>query len=494
MTGPSEPSVRTLAAAVRRGERSATDLVEASLDHIEATASLNAYVTVIGDDARARAERIDTMVARGSDPGPLAGVPVAIKDLRTRKAGVPNTLGLKPLENTVATEDSIGVERLEAAGAVVVGTTSTPALAHTIKTENRLVGATPTPFDLERSAGGSSGGSAAALASGSVRLATGSDIGGSLRVPASCSNVVALKPTLGVVPECTAFDGFCGQTPFFVNGPMARTVEDVALLLEVLAGDDPRDPLSVPLGETAYPEATERATSELAVAYSPNLDLQPVDPTVRRTVDDAVEALADAGVTVRPADVSLPPYEAFSKAYVRHVGAFFSAFAAQVEAEYDLAFDDIDVEETARATIALADGVETTDERLGNVPRTEAYRAIEAALEGHDALVTPTLTVPPYGKHLADGYPTEIDGQSVLGVPTDVMLTWVFNMTGHPAASVPAGVTDDGLPVGLQVVGRRFAEEDVLAVAAAFERARPWADAYPDITDARGNDRERNIK
>ncbi|WP_181691482.1 amidase [Natronomonas sp. LN261] len=477
MSGPLEDSAAEIAAAVRDGRRSPSDPVEVSLGRIDATDELNSFVTVVDEAARDRAEDI----ARGGNPGPLAGVPVAIKDLRTRKAGVPNTLGIAALADNVARTDSIGVERLEAAGAVVVGTTNTPAMAHTIKTENRLVGATPTPFDTERSAGGSSGGSAAALAAGSVRLATGSDIGGSLRVPASCCSVIGLKPTLGVVPERTAMDGFCAQTPTFVGGPMARSATETALLLDVLAGYDGRDPLSVPLSDPEYVAATERSTETLSVAYSPDLDLQPVAPAVRRVVGEAVEDLASAGVAVESADVDLPPYEELSTAYVTQVGAFFGAFAEQIEAEYGIDFGTADVADTVRSTIALADGVETVDERLRNVPRTAAYRAIESALSGHDALVTPTLSVPPYGKHLADGYPTEIDGESVLGVPTDAMLTWVFNVTGHPAASVPAGFTDTGLPVGLQVVGRRYAETDVLAVAAALERVRPWADAYPEL-------------
>ena len=479
MSGPSQPSVQELAAAVREGRRSSIDLVDASLDRIDAIDDLNAFITVLDDDAPDRAERIDGRVSGGDDPGPLAGVPVAIKDLRTRKAGVPNTLGLKPLADNVASDDSIAVERLEAAGAVVVGTTSTPAMGHTIKTENRLVGATPTPFDEDRSAGGSSGGSAAALAAGAVRLATGSDIGGSLRVPASCCNVIGLKPTLGVVPEYGATDGFCAQTPFFVGGPMARTTAETALLLEVMSGYDGRDPLSVPCGAD-YVGSTDRPTDGLSVAYSPDLDLQPVDPTVREVVGEAVDDLAAAGATVESVDIELPPYGDLSMAYVTQVGAFFAAFAEQLEAAHDIDFRTADVEDTVRSTVALADGVETLEERLQNVPRTGSYRAIEAALEGHDALITPTLTVPPYGKHLADGYPTEIDGESVLGVPTDAMLTWVFNLTGHPAASVPAGFTDEGLPVGLQVVGRRYAESDVLAVSAALERARPWVGAYPD--------------
>ena len=471
-------SVRDLASGVRAGRLSAIELLEASLDRIDATDELNAFITVLGDDARARAREIDRRVDDGDDPGPLAGVPVAIKDLRTRKAGVPNTLGVAALEDNLASEDSIGVERLEAAGAVVVGTTSTPALAHTIKTENRIVGATPTPFDETRSAGGSSGGSAAAVAAGSVRLATGSDIGGSLRVPASCCNVIGLKPTLGVVPEHSSMDGFSAQTPAFVGGPIARTAEDTALLLEVLSGYDGRDPLSVPLADPEYVGATERPTETLSVAYSPNLGLQPVDPAVRTVVADAVEDLSAAGAAVDRVDVDLPTYEELSAGYVTQVGAFFGTFAEQLEAEHGIDFEAIDVEETLRSTITLSAGVDVLDERGRNVPRTAAYRGIEAALSSRDVLVTPTLTVRPYGKHLDDGYPTEIDGESVLGVPTDAMLTWVFNLTGHPAASVPAGFTEGGLPVGLQVVGRRYAETDVLAAAAALERERPWADAY----------------
>jgi Asp-tRNA(Asn)/Glu-tRNA(Gln) amidotransferase A subunit family amidase len=479
MTALRGQSVRELATAVRTGTRSALELVETVLDRIEATSELNTFVTVVADRARERAREVDRATARGEDLGPLHGVPVAIKDLRSRKDGVRNTMGLAPLADNVADRDSISVERMEAAGAVVVGTTNTPALGHTIKTENRIVGATPTPFDHDRSAGGSSGGSAAALATGAVPLATGSDIGGSLRVPAACCNVIGLKPTFGLVPERVADDGFSTHSPFFVGGPMARTAEDVAVFLDVLAGRDSRDPFSVPRPESNYVAATERSTADLDVAYSPNLDLQPVAPAVRARVDAAVADLETAGATVEAVDVSLPPYEDLSMAYVEQVGVFFSSFAEQIAERYGIDFETADVEETVRSTIQLGADTAATAERLQNVPRTAAYDAIEAVLAEYDALVTPTLTVPPYGKHLADGYPTEIDGESVLGVPTDAMLTWVFNLTGHPAASVPAGLTDDGLPVGLQIVGERFAEPDILHVAAALERVRPWTERYP---------------
>nr|WP_267638912.1 amidase [Halovenus rubra] len=453
MTGFTQQSVRELASEIRTGRLSALTLLDSTLKRIGAIDALNAFITVTEESARERAHAADAAAARGEDLGPLHGVPVAIKDLRSRKEGVKNTMGLAPLADNVADEDSITVERLEAAGAVIVGTTNTPALGHTIKTENRLVGATPTPFDSDHSAGGSSGGSAAALAAGAVPLATGSDIGGSLRVPASCCNVIGLKPTCGLVPERIPFDRFGTHSPFFVGGPMARTVEDTALLLDALAGYDDRDPFSVPRPETEYVKATNRPTTELSVAYSPNMDLQPVAPTVRETVDAAVTDLAAGGATVDTVDVSLPSYEELSMAYVTQVGVFFSAFAQRVEDRYGIDFETADVEDTVRSTIALGTETDAADNRLQNAPRTDAYDGIQDALTGYDVLVTPTLTVPPFSKHPTDGYPTEINGQSVIGVPTDVMLTWVFNMTGHPVASVPAGITDNGLPVGLQIVG-----------------------------------------
>lgn len=472
-------SALELADAIRRGERSSLATVETILERIEATDELNAYVTVIADEARERAREADHAAAAGEDLGPLHGVPVAIKDLRDRKAGVRNTMGLAALSDHVASTDSITVERLEAAGAVIVGTTNTPALAHTIKTDNRLVGATATPFDLERSAGGSSGGSAAAVAAGLATIATGSDIGGSLRVPASCCHVIGLKPTFGRVPTDSRLDAFGTHTPFMVGGPIGRSTEDVALAFDILAGQDDRDPLSVPDGDDVL-AATDRPAEDLSVGYSQNLDVQPVDPTVRGIVDDAVDDLAAAGVTVADVDVSLPDYEPLRSAYYTQVGGYFAALAARIEERFGIDLETADVEETLRSTIALADDTSALEERLANGPRVRAYDAIEDALAGHDALVTPTLTVPPYEKRLADRYPTEIDGQAVDGIPTDAMLTWIFNLTGHPVASVPAGLTEEGLPVGLQIVGHRYAEADVLSVAAALERARPWAEHYPD--------------
>ena len=477
MDEPLTASLTELADAIRAGDLSSESLVESSLARIEEHEDLNAFVTVTDEYARERARRADEAAASGTDLGPLHGVPVAIKDLRDRKEGVRNTMGLAPLSENIATEDSITVERLEAAGGVLLGTTNTPALGHTIKTENNLVGATPTPFDHERSAGGSSGGSAAALAAGLAPLATGSDIGGSLRVPASCCHVASLKPSFKQIPVNAPTDVFSDHTPFLVNGPLARSVDDLAVAYDVLAGPDDRDPFSLPAQEPIR-NRIDRSAEDLSIAYSPDLGLQPVEEVVREAVGSAVDDLRAAGVSVDETDPELPPYEPLSNAYVTQVGVYFAAVATQIEEAHDIDFDTADVSPTVRATISLADGVDALTDRLENTTRTAAYQGIEDALEGHDALITPTLTVPPYGKHLADRYPTTVDGEDVMGVPTDAMLTWVFNLTGHPVAAIPAGRTPDGLPVGLQIVGSRFAEADVLAVAKVLETERPWADAY----------------
>lgn len=478
MNDPIGASATELATAIRAGDISAEAVLDAHLEQIREYEQLNAFITVIEEEARVRAREADEAAAAGENLGPLHGVPVAIKDLMQRKAGVRNTMGVAALAENVAETDSITTERLEGTGAVVLGTTNTPELGHTIKTDNKLLGATPTPFDSERSAGGSSGGSAAALAAGLTTIATGSDIGGSLRVPASCCNVVSIKPTFGRVPSDNGLDRFSDHTPFMVLGPLAREVDDLALAYDILAGPDDRAPFSVPATEPVR-DRIDRPADSLSAALSPDLGLQPVDPVVRELVGEAADDLASAGLTVERRDPDLPEYASLSSTYINQVGVFFAAVARQIEDAFDIDFETADVVETVRSTIGLAEGIDAVSDRLENVTRTAAYDAIEAVLDEYDVLVTPTLTVPPYGKHLSDGYPTTIDGEDVMGVPTDAMLTWVFNVTGHPVVAVPAGRTDDGLPVGLQIVGSRYAEDDVLAVAKILENERPWAGEYP---------------
>ena len=468
--------------AVKAGDLSPVDLVDTMLARInERNDRTNAYITVIEEAAREAAREAERAVEAGEADGPLHGVPLALKDLYAHKAGVRSTFGAKPFADHVADSDAVITERLEAAGAIVLGKTNTPEFGHKPRTDNELVGATGTPFAPDRIAGGSSGGSAAALADGLATIATGSDVGGSLRVPASCCHVASVKPTFGLIPNARRPDAFSSHTPTGVVGPMARRIADLAVMLEVLVGPDDRDPFSVPAPDADYRGALDRPTADLSVAYSPALDTFTVEAAVRDAVGDAVTALDDAGATVARVAVDLPEKETLNEAFTLQATAKFAALAEQIDDEHGIDLHDHadDVSGSLLATIALGQGHDAVEFNKRNVVRTAAYDAIEAAIGEHDALVCPTLAVPPFP--LDEDDPDEIAGQPANGLLTDWSLPWVFNVTGHPVVCVPAGRTDDGLPIGLQIVGNRYSEADLLAVAAALERENPWAPAYAEL-------------
>jgi len=483
MTDSQFESATDLAAAVREGGRSPIDLVESCLDRIAArNDDLNAYVTVLEDEARERAREAEQAVEEGADLGPLHGVPIAVKDLHQTKAGVPHTMGAKPLADNVADETSLIVRRLEAAGAIVVGMTNTPELGHTMRTDNELVGPTATPFDPdgERNAGGSSGGSAAALAAGLCALATGSDVGGSLRNPAACCHVVSVKPSFGLVPKDGRPDAFSSATPVGVVGPMARTVEDAALMLSVMAGIDDSDPFSVRTPDEDYVAATDRDPETVDVAFAPTLSAFPVAESVRSVCRGAVDALADAGANVSDVTVAGPDKGDLKFAYGTTAAPLFAHEAEILQAEYgvDVTGEHADqLSDSLVSTVRMGEGHDVVEYLSANTVRTELYDAVEAILDDHNAFVVPTLTTPPLTHD--EPFPTKIDGERAGGLPMDWGLTWPFNLTGHPVMSVPAGLTDDGLPVGLQVVGSRYREADLLGVASAFEQANPWHEDYP---------------
>ncbi|MDZ7746149.1 MAG: amidase [Halobacteriales archaeon] len=472
-----------IADGVKTGDISPVALVEETLDRIEERNDrTNAYVTVTEENARAAAEHAETAAENGEDLGPLHGVPLALKDLYAHKAGVRTTFGAKPFADHIAQEDAIITERLESAGAIVIGKANTPAFGHKTRTNNKLVGATGTPFAPDRIAGGSSGGSAAALADGLATIATGSDVGGSLRVPASCCHVASVKPSFGLVPAASGADTFSSHTPTGVVGPMARAVEDLAVMLDALVGQDDRDPFSVPAPDADYQDATDTPADELSVAYSSDLDMFTVEEAVTDAVEDAVGALADAGATVDEVAVDGPEKGDLNHAFSMQATAKFATLARVIEESYgiDLMADDCEVSSSLKATVAMGRGHEAVEHNAQNVVRTQMYDAIEAAIGDCDALVCPTLAVPPFPVSEPD--PTEIAGEPANGTLTDWSLPWVFNVTGHPVVSVPAGLTENGLPVGMQIVGSRYTEEQLLAVAAAVERASPWGDAYPDAS------------
>ncbi|QLG64149.1 amidase [Halorarum salinum] len=471
-------SAARLVREIRDGDRSPVVVVDALLDRIEARNDrTNAFVTVTADRARAAAREAGRAVEEGRSLGPLHGVPVAVKDLDD-VAGVRTTFGSRLFEDDVADEDDEFVRRLEAAGAIVVGKTNTPEFGLGCTTDNLVVGPTGTPFDPSRIAGGSSGGAAAALADRLVPLAQGSDTGGSIRTPASCCGVFGLKPSFGRVPRMNRPNAFADHTPFSHTGPMARTVADAALMLDVMAGPDPGDPFSLPSDDADYVAATERPVDGMRVAYSPDLGIYPVEPAVREVVDEAVGALADAGATVERADPDVDCER----------GDVLDAFYAFAKVRWESLFDHLEEQgldprgadrEKLRPvtveTILESDPVTTREYKRADVTRTTVYEGVVDLLREYDLLVTPTLGVEPFphGEH-----PTEVDGVAVEPL-RGWLLTQPFNFSGHPVGAVPAGLSADGLPVGMQVVGRRHADADVLAASAAVERERPWADDYP---------------
>jgi len=261
---------------------------------------------------------------------------------------------------------------------------------------------------------------------------------------------------------------------------MARTVEDLAVMLDVLVGQDDHDPFSVPAPDVEYSEALDTPVRELSVAYSPDLGMFTIEETVTDAVEDAVNALADAGATVDEVTVDGPEKGELNHAFSLQATAKFATVARNVEAEFgvDLMADDCEVSDSLQATVAMGQGHEAVEHNAQNAVRTAMYEAVETAIGDYDALVCPTLAVPPFP--LTEPDPTEIAGEPANGTLTDWSLPWVFNLTGHPVVSVPAGLTDNGLPVGMQIVGNRYTEQRLLAVARAFERVNPWIDTYPD--------------
>lgn len=476
----------TLAAEIRDGDRSPVTVIDEHIERIKKhNNDLTAYVTVLEESARKRARQIEEAIEAGEDVGPLAGVPVAIKDLYAFKEGARNTFGCKPLADLRADRDATFVERIEDAGAVVLGKTNTPEFGHKGTTDNEIFGPTSTPFDLDRNAGGSSGGSAAAVAAGLAPLAQGGDGGGSIRIPASFCGVYGFKSSHRRVPNRERPDAFGGVVPYTHYGPITRTVADAALLLDVMAGPHPDDPFVLPDDGTDYRASVGEPIDDLSIAYSPTFDGFPVDQRVADVVDESVGAFVDAGADVVEASPGIPYShgdlcETWMRMHEHLLAKTNEAFKRTKNIDL---LGDHGAELTPVVAEQMKAGYDAdpTVQFDASVVRTDVFDAIQSLLSEYNLLVTPTLGVPPVENSTTmDGQvvgPSEIDGE-----PVDPLLGWCLtyplNFTGHPAASIPAGFTDDSLPVGLQVVGRRFEDETVLAASAAFERERPWQDEY----------------
>ncbi len=447
-----------LAALVRTGELSPVALMERSLARIdELNPTLNAFVEVDADGAMRQAEALAERLAAGEEVGPFAGLPLGVKDLENA-AGFVTTRGSRLYrENRVDFDDAL-VARLKAAGAIVVGKTNTPEFGHIPFTDNELFGATRSPWNLERTPGGSSGGSSAALASGMVPLATASDGGGSIRIPACYTGLYGLKPSQGRTPIAPR------PMPSWLSiscyGPLTRCVRDAAIYLDVVAGPDPRDPESLPAPDISYAETLEEPLPKLRIAFNETLGVTRVQSDVLRQVRDAAEAFAAMGHEVVENHDTIP-----------EMGGWWARVSAfqSLGQEWDN-FSTRHDEFTARYIRQLDRALEVSPSDFQEFLRRrgELITWTAGLFEQYDLLLTPTLPTEPFAP--AGPIPREIEGEP----GNAIAFTYPFNFTGHPAASVPAGLTDNGLPCGLQIVAPRHRDDLVLRASYAYEQARPF--------------------
>jgi amidase len=478
-----EPGAAELARRIREREVSAVEVLEAAIARIEERdPSLNAFVFRGFDEARERARAADAAVAGGGPLGPLHGVPTAIKDLFEYKPGWPATYGGIPaLRDNIADFTSIWAERMEAAGAIIVGMTNSPVMGFRGTCDNPLFGPTRNPFDLSRNPGGSSGGAAAAVADGLLPFAEATDGGGSIRIPAAWCNLFGYKQSFGRSPLVIRPNAWAGLFPFVFAGVVTRTVGDAALALTALSGTDPRDPLSVPFADDPL-AAVRGSVRGLRVAYTPDMGGIPVDPRVAAVVEESLGALESAGAHVEPVELVMPADQLeLSHLWSRLITPLNLDSIESIQADgIDLLRDHRDELPPAYVEwMELGLRASARDVAHDQILRTQVFDAIQAVFADHDLLVSPTVGALPVRN--AD-VPGETVGPSQInGVEVDPLIGWCLtyatNFTGHPAASVPAGLAD-GLPVGMQIVGRLGADADVLAASAAVERIRPWADAY----------------
>ena len=460
-----------LARRIREKEISPAEVVDAFLQRIEEiNPRLNAYVTLLADEARKAAQDAEAALQSGQELGPLHGVPVSIKDLAWTR-GVRTTSGSKLFEDHVPDEDAPAVARLLGAGAINLGKTNTPEFGWLAITDNELFGRTSNPWNTDYTSSGSSGGAAAATASGLSPISLGSDGGGSIRLPSSFCGIFGLKPTFGLIPRHAGIGGWTTRSHW---GPMTRTVADAALALDVMAGYDARDTLSVPLPAQDYLKNLRRDLKGLRVAWSTDLGYAEVDPRVAKVFEAAVPVFEELGCEVRNAHPNLEgAREAFKLLiYAEMVGSRMHDIDSDGNSAMSADFTRFVIK---RKDILARD-------YLGALEHSDAmYVGIHEFFKDVDLLVTPVASIPPF-LHPATlrDYPHTVNGVEV-GSTGWHPFAFVFNMTGQPAASVPCGFTDDGLPIGLQIAGRRFEDLLVLQAAAAFEEARPWAARRPPL-------------
>ncbi len=456
-----------MARALRAGQVSAREVMAAHLARIErANPAVNAVVTLVAERAMDQAAAADERLARREAVGPLHGLPVAHKDLHRTK-GVRTTFGSPIFRDFVPGEDSLIVERFRHAGAIAVGKTNTPEFGAGSQTFNPVFGRTLNPYDLTKTCGGSSGGSAVALACGMVPLADGTDMGGSLRNPANFCGVVGMRTSPGRVPVWPAP---LAWSTLSVDGPMARTTEDLAFFLSAIAGPDRRSPIAIDEPGAAFASPLERDVKGARIAWWTGLGGIPVDRRVRIIVDAQRAVFESMGCQVEDAE---PDFADADEVFMTlRAVAYIGGLGDLVAAHRDL------VKDTVRWEIDRAGRLTAREIGEAEVRRTRLFHRMRAFFARYDCFVLPVAQVPPFD--VAEPYVKAIDGVPMANYIDWMRTCYYISATGHPAISVPCGFTDEGLPIGIQLVGRHHGDWPLLQMAHAFERARGLERRWPE--------------
>lgn len=453
---------------IRRREISPVELVDAELSRIEqCQPSINAFITVTAEHARAAAKAAEGVVRAGEQLGPLHGLPLAVKDLILTR-GVRTTMGSPIFESVVPGEDATPVANARAAGAILIGKTTTPEFGHKPLTDGPLFGHTHNPWDTSRTTGGSSGGSGAAVAHGMAPLAFGTDGGGSVRIPASCCGVVGLKATLGRIAHAQAADTFANNS---YVGPMTRTVADNRLLFEAMQGGDPRDVHSL-FAFPDLPRLQGESLKGVRIGWMARVGNAHIDRETLELCEAGVRLLDGMGAAVEPVEHDFASLE---RMFLIILQSGLSSRLARYLPEFASRIDP-----SLRATIERGHAWSANDLQEAQATRTNLFRQAQEDFGKYDFLVSPTLAAPPLAVDHDAFAPVIIEGQDAGQVRGAwYPYTWPYNLTGHPALSLPSGWTRAGLPVGLQLVGPFASEQRLLDLAALLEAAQPWCGRHP---------------
>jgi amidase len=437
---------------------SPVELLDACVARIgEVNRAVNAICATDFERARDRARAAEAQVMRGEPLGSLHGLPLGVKDLQNT-AGLLTTFGNAGLRGNVPDFDTAIVARLRAAGAIVTAKTNVPDMGAGANTRNPVWGATGNPFDPKLNAGGSSGGSAAALATDMLPICTGSDTGGSLRIPAAQCGVVGLRPSPGVVPNDNRPLGWSALS---VLGPMGRTVADTALQFQAMAGFDPRDPLSYPLSATEFWPLRSEDLSSLSVGYTEDFGVCVVDPAIRQLFRERIEAVRPMVARCEPIHFRLgDPDRAFD---VLRAEAFLAAFADTYRTAPESLGPNV------RANVEMAASITLADRAWAHLEQTRTARRFQQLFDTYDLILAPTTPVSPFP--WTELYAQRIDGQAMRNYYHWLGLTYVVTLATNPALSLPCGVDAQGMPFGLQMIGRLRGDAALLGAAHALEQA-----------------------